>query len=519
MSSIRTYPVRWIGGLALAGASLFPVLALGRSEPVVEPVTTGAPEQMLEDLSHQFRAIARRVEPSVVHIEVLGGHSDLPGAAQRGLQQQDPEDLLRRFFGDVPEGWQRLDPRGLQPRQDPYHEFDLPQQVGAGSGWVYDDRGHIVTNHHVVDGAGKLRVRFSDGSEQDAHVVASDARTDVAVIAVDDTDGLHPARVSDEEPQQGDIVFAFGSPLSFDFSMSQGLVSATGRRTGILGPGGYEDFIQTDAAINPGNSGGPLTDVHGQVVGMNSSIASRSGLFSGIGFAIPVRTMRPVIDQLIANGKVERGFLGVTIQDDPDLLRSFGFEGEGVLVGDVLADGPASKSDLRRGDIVTKVQGQTVEDADSLRLAIAALAPGTDAHLELYRDGERREATVELGRAPSDETEAMQETSPQGAARPKGDEALLELGLEEVATLDAAGAQRLGLEETEGVLVEAVRPQSAAAMVGIQPGMVLTEVDGRAVRSRAELTARLADSDLTRGVRVTVSQDGMRRYAFLHLPR
>jgi serine protease Do len=238
-------------------------------------------------LSEAFKDVARVVEKSVVSITVYSKRPPTGGI---------PEELLP------------LLPPGRAPKgNSEFDDYDVPQQYGSGSGWIYDTKGHIITNNHVIDGADRIVVRFYDGSERDAKVVGVDTKTDIAVVKVKGDD-LHPAKRADKPVDQGEIVFAFGSPFRFDFSMSQGIVSAKGRQLGILrGAQGYENFIQTDAAINPGNSGGPLTNIYGEVVGMNTAIASRTGAYNGLGFAIPVRMVEQVGDQLIENGKVSRG--------------------------------------------------------------------------------------------------------------------------------------------------------------------------------------------------------------------
>ncbi|NOT30163.1 MAG: trypsin-like serine protease, partial [Planctomycetes bacterium] len=315
----------------------------------------------LDQLSLEFREVARRGEASVVRIEIRG----TPRPASEDSLPGSPEEFFRRFF-EAPFGGRADEPE--LPDSDDAQRYDVPRRVGAGSGWIYDRRGHVVTNHHVVRDAESVVVKLHDGRECPARVVATDAATDIALLVIEAGD-LTPAVLSEGSLEQGDIVFAFGSPFEFEFSMSQGIVSGKGRRTGILGPSGYEDFIQTDAAINPGNSGGPLTNARAEVVGMNSSIVTGSGLFGGIGFAIPIAMIRPVVEQMIEFQAVRRGQLGIFIQDDPDVLKSFGYEGPGAVVSDVVPDGPADKAGIRAGDVVTRLDGQGVAGAAALRQA------------------------------------------------------------------------------------------------------------------------------------------------------
>ena len=498
--------------LSVAGLGAFGIsrTVSAQGAGVHEALTRTAPDEIpvLAALSREFRRVAAAVEPSVVHIQVSGRT-----AAHDGLSPQMPEEL-RRFFG-LPDGAlpRRFD---AQP-QNPYRDYDVPPTMGVGSGWIYSADGYVVTNNHVVRAADSILVRLHDGAEYDARVVAADAATDIAVLRID-AEGLHPARLSTEPVSQGDIVFAFGSPLQFEFSLSQGVVAGTGRRTGILGPSGYENFIQTDAAINPGNSGGPLTDIHGDVIGMNTAIASRSGFFSGMGFAVPAPMIEPVVEQLIEDGRVQRGFLGVQIQDDPDLLRSFGYEGRGVLVSDVVPDGPAAAAGIERGDIIVSLDGRDVETTAELRQRVASERPNQEIAVAIVRGREQRTIDVKLGTMPA-EVAADGSPSEDGRLQPRAaQESLRKLGIEGAETLTSDLAGRYEVEDVRGVLVLSVRAQSVAASVGLRPGSVITEVGNESVESLGDLTDALAEKDLQQGVRLTVREAGVNHFVFLKLP-
>jgi S1-C subfamily serine protease len=348
--------------LAAAAASLWTVPALMRmasSERAARSADAAAARlasgTVLEDMNAAMRDIAKAVEPSVVHVSVAG--------EARGR-------LGSRTF------------------------------TQSGSGWVWDADGHVVTNAHVVDGARRLEVQLNDGSVHEARLVGLDLRTDVAVLRVD-ASGLVPARRSSALPAQGDLVFAFGSPFEFRFSMSSGIVSGVGRSAG-LDEVEYESFIQVDAAINPGNSGGPLTDVRGSVIGVNTAIATARGStvtgaqFAGIGLAIPMSIAEGVVEQLIEHGSVRRGFLGITMLD-PRVMRASGDLGPAlrealgaatagaVVVSQVSAGSPAEAAGIRAGDLVTAVEGARVADRDALQSAIGTRRPGTEIELELVR--------------------------------------------------------------------------------------------------------------------------------------
>ena len=481
----------------------------------------------LVQLSNAFRLVAEVVEPSVVHIQVSVKQSK----PSRGRSKK--QEWLRQFFG--PHGFE-MEPHlpGERGEQDPYEDendeetdeelnrFSVPRVVGTGSGWVFDHDGHIVTNYHVVKGADKITVRFHDGTERKAQMVGTDPKTDVAVIKIDGEE-LHPAVLATEPVEQGDIVFSFGSPFGFEFSVSQGIVSAKGRQLGILSRGGYEDFIQTDAAINRGNSGGPMTNIHGQVVGMNTAIASRSNGFQGLGFAIPVKMLRHVVGQLIDRGKVSRGYLGVFIADlDSKLARTFDYDGEGVLVEDPIEDGPAQEAGIERGDIITGINGRPVGSASELRQIVAALAPGSALSLDLFRNGKTSTIELTIGELPDDKHASVRHRKEDAGHQNDVDQSskrlLRQLGFRSVVTLTKEAAKQYRLKLMQGVLVRSVRRHSSAAAAGISEGQVITSVMGVKIDSVEQLAAELKRHDLAKGVRVSVVDGDMERFVLLEIP-
>jgi serine protease Do len=316
-------------------------------------------------LSRAFQAVARSAEPAVVHITQL---------ARRQVIERD-------FFGFP------VRDRGQQLLQS-----------GVGSGVVVSADGYILTNNHVVRGADELRVRFSDGRTLPARVIGADELTDIAVVKVDESDLPAVQFADSDQVEVGEWVVAIGSPLGFDSTVTAGIVSATGR-SGIPLPGAnaamYQDFIQTDAAINPGNSGGPLLNLDGRIVGINTAIASRSGAYDGIGFAVPANMARSVMESLIRTGRVSRGWMGVEFaQPEPDNTSS-GPRG-GVAVARLVDDGPADRAGLRPGDVITRFQSRQIDSPARLRSAIAITPPGTEAQIEVLRDGRPRTLTVRL---------------------------------------------------------------------------------------------------------------------------
>jgi serine protease Do len=303
------------------------------------------------------------------------------------------------------------------------------------------------------------------------------------------------------------MVFAFGSPFRFDFSMSQGIVSATGRsRVGILGRDGYENFIQTDAAINPGNSGGPLVNIRGEVIGMNTAIASRDGGFNGLGFAIPVSMVTTIADTIIKDGKVQRGFLGIEIVDvTQDWADSFGYDStKGALVMNVLPGGAAASADIKPGDIITAVGDNEIIDVVELRAAIAAIKPGKPVDVKIFRDGEAKNVSVTLGSRNDVQLAGTPEGGDtSGDVEASKNERLLEYGLTGVETLTTERAEELGVEFQPGVLVTALRDGSVAAG-NLRRGTLITDVFDQKVTCVTELTEAINRSDRNKPLRMKV---------------
>jgi len=479
----------------------------------------------LAEMSESFKLVARAVEPSVVHISVSSRGGGAVRSPHGGATPNIPEEL-RRFFPDLEE---RLEERRDQREGDEYDQFNAPRQFGSGSGWVYGhgDKKYIITNNHVVEKADEITVKFFDKSERRATIVGTDPQTDIAVLEVENGD-LHPAELAEAPIEQGEIVFAFGSPFQFEFSMSQGIVSGSGRRLGILGQMGYENFIQTDAAINPGNSGGPLTNIYGQVVGMNTAIATRSRGSNGIGFAIPTDMIKQVVDQIIDEGKVSRGYLGVWIRDlDPKLAKTFDYDGKGVLVEDMVdAKSPAAKGGMKAGDIITEIEGVTVANASQLRRVVASYAPGETITVKVFRDGKNHILKITLTEQPSNPMVASRardnDEIESPGAKAELDESLAEslkkFGIEKLATFNQKLADRLELEFVPGVIIEDVRAGSIAAEQGLRPGVVIVEVQGDKVTSLGDLNKQLNKRDLADGVRLRVQIGPARRFVLLELP-
>ena len=370
--------------------------------------------------------------------------------------------FFRRFFGD----------RSREVPQEPR------EQNALGSGVIVREDGYIITNHHVVDGADQIKVELADRRTFDAKLIGSDAPSDLAVLKVGAT-GLHSLALGDtDRVRVGDIVLAVGNPLGVGQTVTMGIVSGKGRATG-LSDGSFEDFIQTDAPINQGNSGGALVNTRGELVGINSQILSPSGGNIGIGFAIPATMAGNVLDQLVRDGRVRRGMLGVTVQPvTSDLAATLGLsEVRGALVNSVQGDSPAARAGIERGDVILTFNGQPVGDSNGLRNQVARTLPQSKVSLQIVRDRREQTLTATLaelptGRAVSGEPSGTQEGGRYGLA---------------VEPLTPELADRLGLRGSSGLVVREVAPASPASEAGIRPGDVIRQVNRRPVDSVAAL--------------------------------
>jgi serine protease Do len=488
--SYRIWPTSAGVGVTLMGLMLLAALAI--AEPSTDSLQTGDNLQALDTLrasSRAFSAIGKTVSPAVVSIRV---EQTIRGIAD----PSDPfsEDLAKKFFGDQYEQYQKFHQSPQQQRER--------QVRGEGSGFLVSADGHILTNHHVVGNADKVTIKLHDGREMVATLIGSDKKSDVAVIKIDAEDLPFIPLADSDQLDVGEWVLAFGSPFGLTNSMTAGIVSAKGR-TGV-GIVDYENFIQTDAAINPGNSGGPLVNLDGEVVGINTAIASRSGGYQGIGFAIPINLARNIRDQLVNGGTVRRGFLGILIQPlSPDMAKAFGSaDTQGVLIGGVGDDSPAKKAGLLREDIIVQLDGKRVVQPGAFRNRVAMLAPGTEVLLTVLRDGQRKQITVTLGELPTSEKQA-QNKSGQDALE---EETMENLGLA-VQTLSPELAERLGYEEQpQCVVISRVARGSLAQTAGLRPGVLILEVNRQKVDS-AEAFKQALDTTRDDGIALMLVQD------------
>jgi len=403
-----------------------------------------------------FAPIVKKVAPSVLKVFVTMKASESP-------MSNSDMDFFRRFFGG--EALNQMNPG--QPHS--------PSEHGLGSGVIVSPDGYILTNNHVVNNASEIQVALNDGRQFTAKVVGADPQTDVALIKIN-ADNLPALTLADSDKVEiGDVVLAIGNPFGIGQTVTKGIVSAKDRTTS---GNGDEDFIQTDAAINPGNSGGALVDTDGRLVGINSAILTHSGGNQGIGFAVPSNLCRWVMDSLVKNGRVERGLLGVMIQNlTPDLAKAFKLDRTtGALVGDVSPDSPADKAGLKSGDVITQFNGQPIQDASQLKLRVAESAPGSTAQLSVSRNGENKTFDVTLGSVP--DKKLAKADGNRGAARR---EALAGVG---VADLDQNTRAELNIPpNVHGAVITEVTPDSAAYEAGLRTGDVITELNRQPVKN------------------------------------
>lgn len=440
-----------------------------------KPIDRGAADRV------SYAPVVEKTSPSVVFVY----STKQPTAREAAPYLNDP--VLRRFFG-VPGG-----PGGRAPQQ--------PQR-GLGSGVIISPNGYILTNNHVVEGADEVKVSIGESlTRYDAEIIGTDALADVAVLKIEAQD-LKPATLGDSEQMKvGDVVLAIGNPFGVGLSVSRGIVSAVSRGVGIEQ---IEDFIQTDAAINTGNSGGALIDSAGRVVGINTAILSRTGGFAGVGFAIPINLARNIAEQIVNQGEVTRGYLGVAPQPlTPELADQFK-AAVGALVAEVTPESAAEKAGLKPGDIITSVNGEPITDPRQLLLAISQQVPGTTVTIGYKRDGQEQTARATLERRPE------QLLAGNSGQRQNNDDGVLD----GVAVADITPQLRDQLQipqRVQGAVITQVDPTSPSAQQGLREGDVILELDRKPVKN-AEEAVRLSEQIKGPEVVARIWREGQTRY-------
>jgi serine protease Do len=449
--------------------------------------------------SHQFTSYApmlAKVTPAVVTVATSSVVRAIRGGG-------DPmEEMLRRMYGlPVPED-------NTQPGNPADSSGQKRVPNGMGSGVIVSSDGYILTNNHVVcdargEAADEITVTMPDGREFPAKLVGRDPQTDVALIRIEAKDLPVIPFANSDNLMVGDIVFAVGNPMGLSQSVTMGIVSAVGRsRLGILGERGYEDFIQTDAPINPGNSGGALVDAEGRLVGINTAILSRTGGSIGIGFAIPASLARNTATSLMNGGKVERGYLGVTIRSlDTTLAESFGVAaGHGSLIEGIAPDSPADKAGMKRGDVITAIDGKPVVSESDLRLYVAQKKPGTTIKLTYFRNGKSADADVTLASLSADSIAS--------------DGGLLLPGVKVQNVTDEI-AKKYGLDSNSGIVVTEVSADSPFGNL-MAVGMQIVEINDTPVNNVAQALKLISKGTVNR---LWVSFKGQNGYIGIRVPK
>jgi len=478
-------------GIAGVGSACKTGLLAGNDVP---PPVSQAPVApvVVEGVRTSYADVVEKTSSAVVRIEAE--HKEKAG--QQLPQFPFGDDMFRQF-------------RVPNPNQNQRPQIER----GLGSGVIVSADGSILTNNHVVDGAEKITVLLSDNKSFEAKIVGTDQLSDLAVLKIDAQNLPFLTLGNSDSVRIGDIVLAIGNPLGIGQTVTAGIISAKGRRTG-LSDGSYEDFLQTDAPINRGNSGGALVNLNGELIGINSQILSPGGASGGnigIGFSIPSNMAKTVLEQLLKDGKVHRGMLGINIQNvTEDTARALELKDQsGILVSNVKSGSAADKAGVKRGDIITAINGEKLEDSNVLRNKVAGTAPGTEIKLTVNREGKEMELSATLDEFnPDDAKKPSNEKDDADGSGPQNQGGKLGLSLEPVTP---QVAKQLGLDGVEGLVVSEIDPNGPSASAGIARGDIILEINKRPVNTVAEVKGAL-DASSDKPVLLLISRRGQTIY-------
>ncbi|MFZ2949378.1 MAG: Do family serine endopeptidase [Desulfuromonadaceae bacterium] len=444
------------------------ILVIGLVVALSQPAISAA-----KGVGPDFATLAKKVNSTVVNIRAAKNIK--PKQRLRRPQQQNPfgnnlfDDFFNRYFDEM-------------PQQRPHREQSL------GTGFIISPDGYILTNNHVVNGADEVMVKLSDGREVKGEIKGLDEKVDLALIKISEKERLPFAELGDSDNLEvGEWVMAIGNPFGLSHTVTAGIISAKGR---VIGSGPYDDFIQTDASINPGNSGGPLFNAEGRVIGINT--ASIAGGGGGIGFAIPISIAKSIVSQLRESGKVTRGYLGVRFQPlTADLAKSFGLESDkGALIASVEKDTPAEKAGLKAGDVIVEYDGKQITEGNELPRYVAATPVDKKVRIVIYRDGTKQNISLVVGK--------LNEKAGESGVDSGKESDKVGVTVEEIRK-DLA--DRLGLQDSKGLVITEVKPGSAAEDVGVMAGSILIEINGQrpeTAKAYKDLVARLEKGDVVR---------------------
>ncbi len=450
---------------------------------------------LLKSISKTYSAIAKKAIPSVVYIQ--SHYNQGTNNAMSPEDYDNPfdyynDEFFRRFFGG---------PGHRQRQQQP-----PPEQITSGSGFIISKDGHIITNCHVVKDASKIVVTLNNKEEYEATLIGTDPRADIAVIKIDQKDQPFLDFGNSDDLEIAEWVMAIGSPFSFQSTVTRGIVSAKGRSN--LQINDLEDFIQTDAVINPGNSGGPLLNLDGQVIGVNAAIASRSGGYMGIGFAIPSNMVKNIAEQIMQNGTVQRGYIGISLQPvDKEMAEALNLDKtEGILISEVVKDSPAEKAGIKQGDILLSCNNKPIKDAGLFRNQIGLMAPDEKVTFDVLRDGKKLSITVVLGTYPEHKMEAAKQSS--------------QLGIEvsAVSELPSETLHKFGYNaDMENVIITAIKTRSLAERAGLRPGMLLLQVNQQKIKNMEDFHNAMNDMNKKKHVLLLVRFQNVTRFITIKL--
>ncbi|TIQ34288.1 MAG: Do family serine endopeptidase [Mesorhizobium sp.] len=491
-----------VASLAVVGTAGAAMLATGTAPVLADAVRVEAPQVP------SFADVVEHVSPAVVSVKVK---AKVQPTADDGSDDQDGFDnlpdnpQLRRFFKEFRGFGDQGGQFGMRRFNHRNHGNGEPRPVAQGSGFFISEDGYLVTNNHVVSEGSDFTVVTNDGKELDAKLIGTDPRTDLAVLKVDGGGKFTYVDFADDSKIRiGDWVVAVGNPFGLGGTVTAGIVSARGRD---IGAGPYDDFIQIDASVNRGNSGGPTFNLNGQVIGINTAIFSPSGGSVGIAFDIPASTAKQVVEDLMKNGSVQRGWLGVEIQPvTSDIAESLGLKSEkGALVSSAQDAGPGKKAGIAAGDVITQVDGKDVASPKELARVIGGYAPGKSVDVTVWRNGRNETVKVDLGTLPSSDKQVSNEDSNKQAAPAKAD-TLADLGLTVTKS-----------ENGKGLVVTDVDPDSDAADRGIQPGDVITSINSNEVNTTDDVSKAMTDAAKSgrKAVLMQITRDDANRFVAL----